>query len=669
MRTNIFYIFAMIFIFTTFSNLFSNSADTIKVYQLGDISVSGAFDKSKISQSNINTVNYFNLQNSDVQSASELQMYIPSGRIRTNSRGESMLFLRGAGERQLGLFFDGVPLNVAWDNRFDLSMLPVDIIGKIDVNKNANSIMYGPNVLGGAVNISTIERAIDGIGGNLRLQGGLAGLYQIGATNDGRIGNFNYIVSLSHTKTDGMTLSENRPDSLLNQDLNSSIRDNTDKEFTSLYARGEYKFSETAKLGISALHITGEKGVGAETHIPVQDARLWRFPDWKRTILTLNGELNLLNDGSLQLRGTFWYDMFDQKTDTYNDLNFNDISSSQLDNDKTLGSRLSLVWKLAENQNISYSINWYHTNHEEKINSDEASLFSQNIISNGISYNWLGELMNFRIGAVYDNVYTGDAGVFTKDINNSQSDYGIFAGMKYLVTDKIVLFANLSRRTRFPTMREAFSGALDRFIVNPDLKPETGILSEIGFSHEFDDFSFEIAGFANFYDGLIDQIRFTKEQDSLRRRMRVNFAKANIYGADLTFRVNPVSNLNIEGNFTYMNSSGEQDGKDLDYIDNRPEFLSGIIINYRFDFGLTIQPEFELVGKQHERSPDDQNLFVEIGTNYSINMRLAYQWILPSGIISNIFVRGNNLTDTYRLSQLGLPEQGRMIIGGISVSI
>ena len=350
-------------------------------------------------------------------------------------------------------------------------------------------------------------------------------------------------------------------------------------------------------------------------------------------------------------------------------MTYREVTTSQQDKDKTGGGRLALSWDFSENQNLSYALNWYNINHSEKIDVNPESLFSQNILSSGLSYNWFSDLFSFKAGVVFDYFSTGDAGVFNETSGKTQSDFGAFAGLKYLVAEDVVIFGNFSRRTRFPTMREAYSGALDRFVTNPDLKSETGILTELGLSYTYESFSIELAGFANLYDDLIEQIRLTKEQDSLRRRMRVNFSKASIIGSDMTLRLSPFRNMFFETNFTLMFTDGEQDGKKVEYIDNRPEFLTGFLINYKFDFGLNLQGELEGVGKQFERNPDDQTQFTEIGGTSVINFRAGYLIPVNQSVIWEIFVRVNNIMDTYRLSQLGLPEQGRMINAGVSVSL
>jgi hypothetical protein len=42
------------------------------------------------------------------------------------------------------------------------------------------------------------------------------------------------------------------------------------------------------------------------------------------------------------------------------------------------------------------------------------------------------------------------------------------------------LRAGVGQKTRFPTMRELFDEALDRFMVNPELEPESALMVEVG---------------------------------------------------------------------------------------------------------------------------------------------------------------------------------------------
>jgi len=669
MHFNKFAAIIIVFFVLLFNLALAKQKDSIRVYTLGDINVMDSYVNPKITKSNINSLDYFIMQKTDVVSASELQMYIPSGRIRTNSRGESMLFLRGAGERQLGLFFDGVPLNIAWDNRFDLSLLPIDLFGKINVNKNANSINYGPNVLGGAVNISTIERAVDGYGGNLRLQTGDAGLMRFAAMHDGRLNGFNYITSISYMKSDGMILSANRPDSLTNQNLNSALRSNTDREFLSIYARGEYFLDDNNKIGLSVMNINGEKGVAPESHLEPENARFWRYPEWNRTIFTLNSENVIAN--AFLLRTTVWYDLFDQQLDTYDDISFSNLSATQNDDDVTVGARFALAWKFAENHSLSYVFNTSNTRHKEKITSNPELLFSQYILSTGLSYNMTLDRFSTKAGIVYDYFYTGKAGLFTSAEGTLADDYGLFVNFNYMLSNNVVAFANFSRRTRFPTMRESYSGALDRFIVNPDLQPETGLLNELGVNISGDGWFLEFAGFANLYDNLIEQIRLTAEQDPQRRRMRVNYSKAQIIGLDLSARFSITRNLALDANFTYMSTQGEQAGEKIDNISNRPNILSGVALSYNFMFGMNLLAELESVGKQYESHPDVADSFIEIGSSTILNARASYRLpiSMTKNVLTELFIRVNNITDVYRLSQLGLPEAGRTLTAGISLTL
>lgn len=640
-----------------------SAKDSLKVYELGGVEVEEKIGRSKIDNVDKIDVPYYVIQNSDVASASNLQIYLPAAYVRTNSRGESMLFLRGAGERQLGLFFDGAAMNIPWDNRLDLTSVPADIIGEIRVNNSANSMFFGPNVLGGAVSVSTIERATPGYGFSGKIQAGDGGKLNYSALGDGRIGNFNFVANLSQMQSAGEVLSGNAPSDLGNQNPESALRTNTDSRRINSYLRGEYSFDGTT-VGLSFSYMNQAKGVAPETFAG-DNARFWKYPDRNRFITTLNARRKFSE--KLSLKGTFWYDKFDQQINDYSSLDYDEINEIQNDWDDTFGSRISLGWNPTENRSVSFVFNGFTGKHEQAIDDGEKLLFSQNTASLGAEYAEMFGDLKIDAGTGIDYNSTPKTGVFTEAEGESASDFAGFISAKYYLSDNLAGYASLARRTRFPTMREMYDGAMGKFKVNPDLKPETGLLGEVGAILAFDDLELEAAFFRNSYDDLIERIRLGEDVDPRQRRMRVNYASATISGLDANVGYYPIRGMKLSGYATYMFIDAEQDGEEIEHLVQKPEFLAGMVASYRSTFGLKPQVEFNFVGTQYDSDPEVDGEFVEIDPSAVINLRLAYERSIGDEILAEVFVRVNNATDEYRLSQWGLPEPGRTVYGGVSV--
>ncbi|MCC6638452.1 MAG: TonB-dependent receptor plug domain-containing protein, partial [Ignavibacteriaceae bacterium] len=375
---------ALILLMATMVGYGQNTQDSIvKTYHLGEVEITG-FKIEEVPMPQTTKINYWELRKADAPDLSQLQKNIPSGRIRTNSRGESILFLRGAGERQLGLFFDGVPYNVPWDNRFDLTFLPLDVVGEISVNQNASSVLYGANVLGGAVNINTYERSSNGSNGSLTISGSNSETYSGSGSFDWKKDNFNFTAALSYLDSKGSILPANSPPELQSQDREAKYITNTQRKRFSLFTRGEWWFGESSKTGLSVNFVTGSKGVAPETHVAPADARLWRYPDWSRVTVSSNSKFKL--NSKLDLTTVFWWDNFGQKIETYSDLSFSKITESQQDRDITLGGRASLIYKLNENHSLLGVVNFSATSHNEIIlNASGGQIsdfdYSQNFLS------------------------------------------------------------------------------------------------------------------------------------------------------------------------------------------------------------------------------------------------------------------------------------------------
>src|SRR5688572_23669278 len=59
-------------------------------------------------------------------SVEQLFRGLPGLHVRTNSRGEAELSVRGSESRQTAILVDGSPITMGWDARTDVSVLPAD---------------------------------------------------------------------------------------------------------------------------------------------------------------------------------------------------------------------------------------------------------------------------------------------------------------------------------------------------------------------------------------------------------------------------------------------------------------------------------------------------------------------------------------------------------------
>ncbi|MBW6218373.1 TonB-dependent receptor plug domain-containing protein, partial [Pseudomonas aeruginosa] len=71
------------------------------------------------------------------------------------NRNERQVSVRGFDSRQVPLFIDGVPVYVPYDGNIDLGRFLTSDLAGIEVSKGYASLLQGPNMLGGAINLAT----------------------------------------------------------------------------------------------------------------------------------------------------------------------------------------------------------------------------------------------------------------------------------------------------------------------------------------------------------------------------------------------------------------------------------------------------------------------------------------------------------------------------------
>lgn len=654
--------------------------DTIRTYRMGEVSVT-ADTLPRISAATVQQVPYARLARTDAATAAGIMYQIPSARIQTNSRGEALVYMRAAAERQVALFFDGALMNVPWDNRLDMSLLPVGAVGGVTVSKGAPSVLYGANTLGGTINMVSLDRREPGFSTEFHSQTGTNGLAGGSLVHMGRTGTITYIGEIGYTRRDGFSISKDA-DLAFNQ-TSPDVRTNSDSRSFSAYLRGENRFAEHTELGLAVHYVNSEKGVAPEGHI--EDARFWRYPNWQGLNVSVNSEAMFGRDDEWSVRGAAWASSFAQDIAQFEDARYATRTAQQEDRDFTLGGRV-LVRRTLGAGGVTLALNGYTSDHDqrdlaydstgaliERRDSTGAVLpyptatYRQQVYSAGLEAEQRFGLVTATLGASFDGMSTPLTG--DKPAQDVFGDYSVVAGAAWQASPSLTLRASGGRKTRFPTMRELYGEALRRFLINPDLKPEQTWTAEAGTEVRGEWGSAFFSGFVYSSANTIDQ----RTLDTLggRKRQRINLPGSRTVGAEIGGSVRALDALRLDGHFTYVHTRGNataSDGADSTFLlTEKPEVISTITAEYTFPFGLLPSAELQYTGLAY--SPNDDNEMVRLEPSAVLNLRLAYRFSPWDDTMAQIYLRVNNATDALVQPQLGLPAPGREILGGVKLSL
>ncbi len=646
----------------------TTEADSLLSFDLAEIVVSDG----SIFEAETNTVQKVSIADINRENAtavSELARLIPAATIQTNSRGESLIYLRNAGERQVALFFNGALLNIPWDNRMNLDLVPASVIGGMTVTKGVPSVLYGTNVLGGAINLTS--RTIDYEGAITEFNGQLGDLStsNFSLTHIRSKGAFHFTGAAGYSSRDGLALP---PVSLLNQQ-SSTVRNNTDREIINLFGQGSYRFTSGSEIGLSYLLVDGAFGIAPEGHLDPNESsvRFWRYPKFSNSTLVLNASLPL---GSTSVvRGALWGSWYGQHINAYDSAHYDNLDEQQRDEDETVGGRVTLNQQLSYGQ-LSIAINGLKSSHEERTleSSDVGDLvddggipevFEQFVFSAGAEYTApVSEKFRLSFGGSLDGISTPKTG--DKPARGAQTGIGFSGGLQYRLASNWLLRASTGRKVRFPTMRELFGVALDRFLLNPDLKPESSFVTEVALATENEVFSGELIGFFQRTHDTIDQENVNVDGVLLRRR--INLEGSSVFGFELVGKARPVPFLSVNGHLTVMKPRGLEGGASF-FLTEKPAVLGSLALIHNRPGGLSLLSQLTYTGRAYGR--DETNELVPLVRALVVDSKLGYLFAIGKNpIYGEVFVRIDNLFDQETLPQLGLPGAGRLVSTGISIS-
>lgn len=633
--------------------LFAQKQDSVKTYNLEDILVQSGV---VIEPEKIINIDAKKLDKIDASNISEITRLIPSLKLQNNSQGQSLVYLRGAGKRQLLLMFEGSQLNIPWDYRIDLSMVPTEAIGAVSVTKGIPSVIFGVNNMAGVISINT-KKYKNRSEGKINISGGTGSFKKTSGYWLGGSENLSYLVSAGYNERDGFRLPSDF-------DREDGLRTNTQSKNFNTFAKVDYRYSTKSDLAFSVSYINAEKGVPAE--FDVAKKRFWQYPVWDKLSANLTGSHSFSNTGISSITYAFSASKFDLEIDQFTDETYSVLDEKEINEDYVYTGRLIYTQLINNNSILKLSFNGYNTSHKE-VNKDgnlafmsEAN-YSQNIYSLGFEYEYILDKFSFLAGISYDGVNTPDY----KDnpIKSDETDYSFTSTVSYKINSNLIAQGNFGRKTRFPSLREALSDGNGKYIINYDLTSEIAHTTDLGISYLGNKFSVEGSFFLTYLkDGIIRKALPDKQY------IRINKDKIRTYGLELKAALQFSKKFRTDISFTTLSSLGENaNGNFEDKLEYKPEVMASLSFDYSPFQNINFLFDINYVGEEYGYQEGNEEI-QKLPDYILFNIRTGYTFHVGKTAIDS-YVRINNLTDKLYYTQWGLPETGREIRAGLSFDL
>ncbi len=602
----------------------------------------------------------------DAWSVAELGFLLPATQVNVNSRGESLLMIRNAPERHVTVFLDGIPLNVPWDERVDLSMVPADAIARLEASRGVGSVLDGPNTLAGSVNLVPPTRQYNGQQTHCGFQLGEGAFAEGRLLHQRRHGDWQLLAALAHRQQDGFQVPANL-EAPFHQAGN--LRTNSDLKQTSALVRLARKLGDNGSWRLLLAGTDGDKGVPPETHL-ASEARFWRYPLLHRGILGFGLDLPLGGPRKWELAASAGVDYYRQQIRQYDDSTYSGpalLPGTPFEDDKdgTGTARIRATRHWGTSAKVSLMTVARYTQHREVLEiSGPQTSYAQWLLSSVVEADWdMGADWDLRGGLGYEFASTPETG--DKPPRDPTDAAVGLVRLTWQPLSKTALHASASRRSRFPSLRELYSGALGRFVPNPDLMPERQDLLEVGGVFRNEWWNVGLAGFASFLADGIERVVLSNGEDQFQR---INVSRIRTLGLEFVTSLRSARGVSLTGHYSLLHTRRQEEGSYTEPVEDRPDYLTSWTLAWIHGSGLQLLTEITAVGARFSADlTDEEDGFRRLPAQATWNLRLGYfLYDLARGWPrTEIFLRLNNVTDVQVDAQLGLPGPGRVLMAGI----
>jgi len=538
-----------------------------------------------------------------------------------NTGGIKAITIRGSSPEQVLILIDGQMANDPQTGKFDLGLIPAEIIEKIEIYRGPASALYGSNALGGVINIMTRE--------------GEADEKVTAAIDMGSYKTQKYAVSYQDMEEDISTFITGQ------YYKTDGDRENSQLNKIAFMGKLSNKLDEQTDLDLSLRFHDYNRGLPGSTDYPSPEA----VQEDRNIDLNLNWQKN---EEDRDMNAVAWF--------AFHRVFF--------DNPGMFGHTGPSIHK-TYTAGFSFDTTLYNFSF-----SDDEDTDSDHILT------WGGEVKSNRVDSTdIGNQQAINGAIFIQDTwqANEDDDLKLTAGLRYdynqlfggqfnprvglnyRLEDEVSFHASVSRAYRVPTFddlywpEDAYTGG------NPDLVPETAWAYEAGirYLNEEGDMKAELNMFLKNASQLIN---WAPDEAGVWRPSNIGSARVN--GLELILQSELNEHFSVQANYTYLNA------KDLDTDTQlKPKHKIGVGLHYADQVGdsddnLTIGLDgYVITGR-----PDDLESYYIFDANLSRDLTINEedeQKITLQFSIKNLLNQQAELVSGY-------PLQGRTWLIGAS---
>lgn len=632
------------------------------VFELGEIVVVGE-SESKTEAMITHTIEREVLEARHRDNLSEALDLFPGLAVQSRgARNERLVSVRGYNSKQVPLLIDGVPVYVPYDGTVDLARFGVGYVSRIAVSKGLASVLYGPNILGGVINVIS-RRPSKPLEAAFSLQGGFDD--EFGTQSKQAVGSIGGIgehwygyVTGSYAARDGFRLPDDFEPTAVED---GGARDNALSRDSVISAKlgllpdngDEYA------LSVYRQHARKQTPLYAGTDPSVR-ARFWRWPAWDKESVYFNARNEITTQGTLRWR--LYYDTFYNVLDSYDDTTYTTQDrpfafNDSIYDDHTYGGNADFEWRWSESQISRVALHIKDDIHREvdDIASPQEN-YEDRIYSVAFEHEWHP---SSRWTVIPGVAYAEQQGI-EAEFNND----GVIAPLQTGDTDAIsaqliatydlgpdrTLLAGVSQKTRFPTIKDRFSFRFGSALPNPHLQSEQATHFEIGYQELDESWGVRVALFWSELEDAIEEVALPDDAcGSPPCFQQQNIGEQRKRGMEVAVDYRPVESLRFGLQGTFL---------DLDNV-SRPDVFPTMTPERIFSLFAELQPAsqwFLRAGARHESSRFSSADGSRITDDFTL-VDVFLRWEPTEAVGLELGV--NNATDTLYAYDEGYFEPGR----------